>query len=232
MTQSDERYRAAAALAHAPLLITLEEKVDPAHAAVLVIDMQNDFCAGGGMGEREGFDISAVQAMARRLPDFLDRARASNLPVIFVRNIYSTDGNRYLSDAWLEQAARMRKGSYTLYPVCGEHHWGGEFYGGLAPGSNDQVITKHRFNAFHNTDLDLFLKNRGIRTLIFTGCLTNVCVETTAREAFMRDYYVVVTSDGTAAYSDQDHSASLNNIDRFFGQVAQIGELTAAWNKT
>jgi ureidoacrylate peracid hydrolase len=65
--------------------------------------------------------------------------------------------------------------------------------------------------------------------VVFTGVVTNVCVETSAREAFVRDYYVVVASDGTAAYVQADHDMTLKNIDRFFGEVSSIDELTALW---
>ena len=64
---------------------------------------------------------------------------------------------------------------------------------------------------------------------MLTGVVTNVCVETSAREAFVRDYYVVVTSDGTAAYVQADHDMTLANIDRFFGETASINELAALW---
>jgi len=64
---------------------------------------------------------------------------------------------------------------------------------------------------------------------VFTGVVTNVCVETSAREAFVRDYYVVVTRDGTAAYVQADHDMTLQNIDRFFGEISSIDELTALW---
>jgi len=73
------------------------------------------------------------------------------------------------------------------------------------------------------------LRANGIRTLVFTGVVTNVCVETSAREAFVRDYYVVVVSDGTAAYVAADHDMTLKNIDRFFGEIASMAELTALW---
>ena len=67
--------------------------------------------------------------------------------------------------------------------------------------------------------------------MILTGVVTNVCVETTARTAFVRDYYVIVVDDGTAAYASEDHVQSLKNIDRFFGEVATIRQLCAIWNE-
>ena len=211
------------------VLKSLNERIDPAHTALIVVDMQNDFCADGGMATREGFDVTPVREMAGRLPDFCAAAREAGVLVIFVRNLYTTEKNFYLSDAWLEQAARVRKGSYTLQGVCAAGHWGGEFYGNIRPESGDVVVTKHRFNAFHNTDLETILRSHGIRTLVFSGCLTNVCVETTARDAFMRDYYVVVTSDGTGAYLESDHNGTLFNISRFFGQVASIADVSSSW---
>ena len=113
--------------------------------------------------------------------------------------------------------------------MCAEGSWGGDFYAGVRPAPGDPLVTKHRFNAFHNTDLDVILRAHGIRTIILTGVATNVCVESTARDGFMRDYYVVFTADGTATYAEDDHRATLRNIDRFFGQVADLAELRAIW---
>lgn len=229
MKENTQIREAARAIAHGDPFFDFADKVAPAHTAVLVIDMQNDFCAKGGMADREGFDVTPVSEMAARLPGFLNEARAAGVLVIFVRNLYSTERNFYLSDAWLEQAARVRKGSYTLHPVCGADHWGGAFFDNLRPEDSDPVVTKHRFNAFHNTDLECILRVNAIRTLVFTGCMTNVCVETTARDAFMRDYYVVVPSDATGTYVNADHEASLRNIERFFGQVTTIAEVQNVW---
>jgi ureidoacrylate peracid hydrolase len=229
MSETTDTRNAARAIAHVEPLLDFDAKVAPTHTALLVIDMQNDFCADGGMATREGFDVTSVREMAARLPDFCAAARVAGVLVIFVRNLYTTEKNFYLSDAWLEQAARVRKGSYTLRGVCAAGHWGGEFYGNIRPEASDVVVTKHRFNAFHNTDLETILRSNGIRTLVFSGCLTNVCVETTARDAFMRDYYVVVTSDGTGSYLEADHRGSLFNIERFFGQVVNIADVCSAW---
>lgn len=218
-------------IAHIRPLGSLAEKVDPAHSALLVIDMQNDFCATGGLVSRDGRDISRAQQMAARLPAFIDAARAAGVLVVFIRCLYTTETNVYLSDVWLEQAARKREGGYTRIPVCCDGEWNGAFYGDLQPKKGDVVVTKHRYSAFHNTDLDLVLRSNGVRSVILTGVVTNVCVETTAREAFVRDYYVVAVEDGCAAYVAADHVQSMSNIDRFFGQVAQTHEICALWSE-
>ena len=220
---------AAARIAHVGLLSAFEDKVDPAHTALVVIDVQNDFCDADGMMAQEGFDVASAQAMAARLPPLLATARAVGALVVFVRNVYSSEHNFYLSDVWLEQASRTRGGSYTRRPICRADSWEGDFYGDVRPEPGDPVVTKHRFNAFRNTDLDTILRAHGVRTLLFAGVATNVCVETTARDGFLRDYYVVLLDDGCAAYAEEDHRATLRNIDRYFGQVARIADVEAVW---
>jgi ureidoacrylate peracid hydrolase len=239
LSKPTEDFEIAVRLSHVRPLAKLRDKVDPKHAALIVVDMQNDFCAVGGMMSNEGFDISEVQRTASRLPALLAAARSAGVLVVFVRNVYSTStelssgqnrpANMYLSDSWLEQAARTRKGSYTRREVCAQGSWEGDFYGDIRPEPGEPVVTKHRYSAFHSTDLDSILRTHGIRTIILTGVATNVCVETTAREGFVRDYYVVLVADGTATYSADDQQATLRNIDRFFGEVTSISDLTSAW---
>jgi ureidoacrylate peracid hydrolase len=237
--KATEDFQVATRLAHVRPLGTLRDKVDPKHAALIVVDMQNDFCAVGGMMSKEGFDISAVQETAQRLPLLLASARAAGVLVVFVRNVYSTQAtltsgqnklpNIYLSDSWLEQASRTRKGSYTTREVCAMGSWEGDFYGDVRPEPGEPIVTKHRYSSFHNTDLDSILRSHGIRTIILTGVATNVCVETTAREGFVRDYYVVLVEDGTATYAPEDQQATLRNIDRFFGEIASIQTISSMW---
>jgi ureidoacrylate peracid hydrolase len=222
-------FEVASRIAHVQPVKGLREKVDPRHTALVVIDMQNDFIADEGVIAREGRDVSQAKEMAKRLPQLIKTAKAAGALVVFVRNVYTTDKNFYLSDVWLEQAARKRAGGYTRIPVCAAGSWGGDFYGEVRPEPQDPVVTKHRYSAFYNTDLDTILRANGIRTVVLTGVVTNVCVETSAREAFVRDYYVVVVSDGTAAYLPGDHDMTLKNIDRFFGETASIEELTTLW---
>ncbi len=226
---SDEALVAAERLARGSILWNLKDKLEPAHTALIVIDVQNDFCSPDGMMAAEGHPLGVVQAMAGRIPGTIAMAREAGVLVIFVRNVYSTATNHYLSDAWLEQATRRRAGSYTTREVCAEGSFGWEFYQTIAPQPDDPIVTKHRFNAFHNTDLEVILRAKGIRTVALCGVASNVCVETTAREAFIRDYYVVFSSDGTATYDDASHEATLRTIDRFFGEVRTLDEIEACW---
>lgn len=220
---------AARRIAHVPMLETLADKVQPAHTALIVIDMQNDFCAKGGLVDCGGRDVSAAQEMAARLPALIESARKSGVLVVFVRSLYSMEKNVFLSDVWLEQAARRQGGGYTLTPVCGDGTWNGDYYGDIRPLPGEIVVTKHRYSAFQSTDLELILRSNGIRTTVITGVSTNVCVETAARDSFLRDFYTVLVGDATAAYSAEEHNTTLKTIDRFFGEVTSIAELQALW---
>src|SRR5262249_46012908 len=121
---------------------------------------------------REGRDVSQAKEMAEHLPKLIQAARAAGIFVVFVRNVYTSEQNFYLSDVWLEQAARKRAGGYARIRVCAAGSWGGDFYGDVRPEPNDPIVTKHRYSAFYNTDLDTILRANGIRTVVFTGVVT------------------------------------------------------------
>ena len=210
------------------MLTTLRDKVDPGHAALLIVDVQNDFCAEGGAMHREGRDLTLVKQMIPRLERLIEAARAAQVPCVWIRNVYNTGPNHYLSEVWLEQAKRRRNGAYVQYPVCEPGAWNGDFFQ-VRPRPDEVIVTKHRYGAFENTDLDLVLRSNRIKSVIITGVATNVCCETTARQAFMKDYYVLFTSDCCATYSQAQHDATLFNIDQFFGQVVTSDEITACW---
>jgi ureidoacrylate peracid hydrolase len=205
-------------------LTALGRKANPQHTALLVVDVQNDFCAKEGAYGKIGADLSMVKEMVPRLSSFIEEARKIGFLVVFIRNNYNSSDNWYLSDSWLEQAERRRRGLYVDIPMCVQDSWGADFYL-LKPRRNEPIVTKHRFDAFEGTDLDLILRSKGIKTIILTGFATNVCVETTARRGFVKDYYVIVLRDLVASDSREMHEAALKNLDMYFGQVLNSNEL-------
>ena len=116
-------------------------------------------------------------------------------------------------------------------PTCEEGTWGCDFYS-VGPQPGERVVVKHRYSAFRGTDLDLILRARGVRTVLICGVATNVCVETSAREAYMHDYEVVFLADCSAAYSQAEHDATLYNMAQHFGVVAREEEVCSAWATT
>jgi ureidoacrylate peracid hydrolase len=197
------------------------ERVDPSTTRLLVIDVQNDFCAEEGWMARNGADVTLIHAAVDRLVEFIDVARAVGLPTIFIRAIYD---EIYLSAPMLERHARTGLG----IEHCQTGTWGAEFFG-VAPREDELVFTKHRYSAFKDTELSALLRAQHVENLIVAGITSNVCVESTARDAYMLDYHVVFLSDGSATYEASAHEATLANIRRAFGIVASTAEVAGAW---
>lgn len=213
------------------MLTTLESKVSPSHTALIVVDIQNDFCASEGAFDREGMDLSMIQTMLPKLLHFIQKAREVKSTIIYIQSTYYVENNWYLSDVFLEQHKRAGHGKHINYPVCEKGSWGADFYGGVKPVSGEIVVNKHRYCAFIDTDLDLILRNKGIRTLIMSGVTTDVCVEMTAKVGFLKDYYIIFLKDCTATYSEEWHNNTLKNIARFYGEVADSSDVVRCWEK-
>ena len=191
----------------------LTERLKTTKTALLVVDVQNDFCHSQGAFAKKNVDLSQVQKkVVPSLISLIKKCRASKLPIIFVRTFHS-DWTDSLS--WVGRSGGMVK----TIPICPQNSWGAEFYG-VEPDSSDYIVTKHRYSGFVGTDLDLILRSKGIETLLLTGTVTNVCVETTARDAFNRDYNVVLVEDCCGAYFPEEHASTLTNINKYFGIVA------------
>ena len=142
-----------------------------------MVDVQNDFCSPEGACARRGMDIKAGLEMMPNLYKLIDEAREVSLPIIYIQTVHSewTD-----TEPWLYRTAR---GADT--ETCREGSWGVDFFDGIEPRADERVVIKHRYSAFINTDLDTILKAKGIESVLLTGVATNVCVESTMRDAFM-----------------------------------------------
>lgn len=211
------------------MLTTLEQKVDPRNAALLVIDMQNDFCSPQGTSAVHGADLSLIRNMIPKLAKLIDEARKARTMIVFVYANYSSDQNWYLSEVYLEQMMRRRKGALADYSVCKQGTWGWELVDPIKQLPSEVTVNKHRWTAFFGTDLDIILRNRGIKSVILTGVTSNVCVESTARDAFFHDYYVVFSNDCTGSYSKESHMSTLKTIEASFGVVASSEEIIKCW---
>ena len=202
----------------------LAKAVEPASTALIVIDVQNDFCAKGGYYDKTGADISGVQPAVERLVGFIDQARKAGVRVIFARNNYDPV---YVSEV---QNARRKQVNWDL-PYCRPGTWGWEFYR-VAPLPDELIVTKHRYDAFYGTDLEVILRSNKVQSLLFAGVATNVCVESTLRSAYMRDFYSTIVSDCCAGRNARAHEATLDNVRFHFGLVASSDEIAAHWTDT
>lgn len=203
------------------ILRSLKERCDPRLAALLVVDVQNDFVSPQGSAGKRGEDVGSAMAAVPNLIRLIDEARRVGLTTVYVRTTHSewTD-----TPSWIYRSSQ-KSGLST----CREGTWGAEFYDGIAPLPSERIVVKHRYSAFINTDLNTVLKARHIESVLVSGVATNVCVETTARDAYMYDYYVTLVDDCSAAYDAKLHLNTLENIRRHFGLVASSSAIVEAW---
>ena len=202
------------------------------HAALIIIDMQRDFLEPGGFGETLGNDVSPLQAAVEPLRKVLDAARSAKMLVIHTREGHRPD----LSDAPRHKVERGEPSLRIGAPgpmgrilVRGEP--GHDIIPELYPAGGEPVIDKPGKGAFYQTDLELMLKNREIDTLFVCGVTTEVCVNTTVREANDRGFRCIVLSDCCASYFPEFHAAGLAMIKAqggIFGWVAASPEILAA----
>ena len=186
----------------APAPLTIE----PSKTAVIVVDMQNDFGAKGGMFDRLGIDLTGIQNAVAPTARVIAAARRAGMKVIYLKMAFLRD----MSDAGPADAPnrighlRAGAGKAIRAPDGSESRilirdtWNTAILPELTPAPQDVVIYKHRFSGFFETDLNSVLKGLGIRRLVFTGCTTSVCVESTIRDAMFLDYGCVLLSDCTA----------------------------------
>ena len=196
----------------------LSDQLRSQKAAVIVVDVQNDFCHKDGAFSKLDRDLSTIQEQViPSLVSFLEKCRQWDLPIVFVKTTHSDWTN---SPTWLTRGGGMAKRT----PICSPDSWGAEFYE-VQPEERDYVVTKHRYSGFSGTDLDLILRSRGFETIIMTGVVTNVCVETTARDGFNLNYNVVLVDDCCGACVPEEHDAALTNISKYFGVVTDSASL-------
>lgn len=214
------------------MLTTLERKVDPSHAALLVVDMQNEWIGPDGYTAKEGFDLTLINAVVPRIKKLLDKARKAGVPVIHIGQISSSENNWYLSDVFLEHFQRTHKGAFIKFPVCEKGSSMIDFNSELQPLPGEAVVFKHRYSAFMHTDLDLILRSKRIRTLIISGIDTDVCAGATARHGFLNNYYIVFLKDCTATTSEEEHNNELKAIANWYGEVVDSKDVFRCWEKS
>jgi ureidoacrylate peracid hydrolase len=224
-------------LAARPVAISL----DMSQCAVLVIDMQNEFGAKGGMFDRAGIDITPIKQAVAPTAKVLTAARLNKIPIIYLKMQHRKDLADMGGDASPHaiKHGRLSVGQSVVDPnghenrVLIEGYWGTDIIDELTPEPNDLVVAKHRYSGFFETPLDGILKGLGVKQLIVTGCTTSVCVESTIRDAMFRDYQCCLLEDCAGepigfSNSRSNHDASLLTIELLFGWVSDSQKFVAA----
>ena len=193
--------------------------------ALIVVDMQNAYCHEQGSLARQGFDISACQKVIEDVRRTIDVSRKHAVPVVFL---------------YLAFERNYRNGGsmvHQIWPFFKEKNglldgtWDANIVDELKPLPEEVVIRKTRYSGFSGTNLDYRLRYMGVDTLIFCGVTTNICVESTLRDAHHLGYQVTLISDGTAEIDEERYKASLKTIQYAFGKVITMEEFTSFLRK-
>ena len=191
------------------------EIVHPDHTALIVVDVQNDFAHSDGMlAQLVGQDMTHVQAALPQINNAIESARDVGAHIVYLQEVIA--------------AETMLPNFETLFgpfesTAVREGTWGAEFVDGLIqPREGDRVIRKPCYDGFQDSALNVTLRTLGVRTCIYCGGATNVCVESTARHGFVNGYYTVLLDDACGAANAQEHEATLNTFRVFYGPVLRV----------
>jgi ureidoacrylate peracid hydrolase len=200
-----------------PLEVTLER------SAILVVDMQNAFAKRGGLLDLAGIDISGAAAVVRTIGTVLAAARARGVQIVYLQTGYKPDLSNGGGDASPNPRKEtalclMRARPELAGKLLVEGTWDFQIVEELAPAARDLVVLKTRYSGFAGTTLDAALRVRDIRYLFFVGIATNVCVESTLRDAYFHEYWPILVADGTMqAGPPAAQQATVFNVESFFG---------------
>jgi ureidoacrylate peracid hydrolase len=208
--------------------------IDLDRTALIVVDMQNAFASPGGLLDLAGIDVRQAGDAVANARLVCDAARSAGMAVIYLTIGYPADGStaggpdspnpqKELSLRLVRERPELRGRLLTFGT------WDFQIVDELAPHSTDVVIVKSRYSGFHGTNLDSVLRSRGIRNLLFVGIASNVCVESTIRDAYFNEYWPVMIADATMpAGSAEIQRATLYNVSKFFGWVTTAEDVATA----
>lgn len=218
--------------------------IDTANTAVIVVDMQNDFCTKGGMFDQLGIDVSATGSVIEPIARVLACARESGISVIYLKMGFRPDLSDFGGPDSPNRIKHRHVVGKTVAAPDGRQSrilirdtWNTDIVDELRPRASDMVIYKTRYSGFYETELDAILRDRGAKSLIITGVSTSVCVESTLRDAMYRDYRCLLLSDCASEpvgkeLSRSNHDASLLVIQELFGWVSISTELVRSLSES
>jgi ureidoacrylate peracid hydrolase len=227
--------------APAPLVLPARPEPLALHAtdsALIVVDMQNAYASIGGYVDSAGFDISGAQGTIANIARTIAAARAAGMLVVFLQNGWDAsyvEAGGPGSPNWHKSNAlkTMRAKPELQGKFLAKGGWDYELIAEMKPQPGDIVVPKTRYSGFFNSTLDSTLRARGIRHLVFTGIATNVCVESTLRDAFHLEYFAVMLEDATHELGGPAiQKASVYNVETFFGWVSTVDQFCSTFAPT
>jgi ureidoacrylate peracid hydrolase len=207
-------------------------EIDLQRTAIVIVDMQNAFASKGGMFDLWGFDISGIPRVVEAIQKIIQTAREKDIKIIYIAHRLSPDLREVGHLSPFSQNNKVLE-SYREKPAMRDKillrgTWGAEIIDELKPKTGEILIEKRRYSAFAGTDLDMTLRTFDIRYLVFVGVATNICVESSLRDAFHREYFPILISDAAAASPPSRQEATIGNIKQVFGWVTTSENIVKA----
>jgi ureidoacrylate peracid hydrolase len=197
-------------------------KVDPKETALIVVDMQNDFCSPNGLYDRLGKDIEPYRKIIPNVKRLIEVCRKKGITIFFTRATREPSG---IDSLHTRHKLLPETRKFTAEKdLCVEGTWGSEIIPELNPKPDDYIIRKRRDSAFQDTPLRLLLTSLDKNILVFSGIDTQICVESTVRDGFNQDFDIIVISDCTASINENFYASSLAEIGSTFGLVLTLKE--------
>lgn len=188
------------------------------NTAMIVVDMQNAFLSDEGSMNEGGMDITELKKTVSPVRNLIDACRAADVPIIFTRYVLRAD----YKDAGLRS---VRRSEFKAINSLVVDTWDSELDPRMDQRPEDYVLDKTRYSSFYNTSLEVILRGLGVDTLIICGVTTEICVESTVRDAYFRDFKILVPKDAVAAMDIDRHNGTLATIEYGFGSVTTSAEL-------
>ncbi|OGA17005.1 MAG: hypothetical protein A3G25_00215 [Betaproteobacteria bacterium RIFCSPLOWO2_12_FULL_63_13] len=201
-------------------------RLDANTTAYIVIDMQNDFLDPGGYFGKRGLDVGRLARALKPVAALRD-ALPKGVRTVYTIQVYEADGSDDLQRVHRLKPSRLARSPGDVPVVRGS--WGAQIVPELAPRPQDVVVAKRRFDAFYQTDLEMLLRCWGVKTVICAGVVADVCVETSMRSAYVRDFDVVLARDGVEAWNDADFAHTLAATQSHFGVAATNAQIIGAF---
>lgn len=187
-------------------------------SGIVLVDVQKAFASSDGSIAESGTDVSPATETLPAVRELIDVARDVGIPLFFTRSVRRADERDaphriydVVPDVYRGEQATCREGTTDV-----------EYADRIDPRPEDYEVTKTRYNGFHDTPLELYLRNEGVETVLLAGVTSNVCVESTARGAHERGFNVVMVEDCCAAYSVDEHRSAAHTVESYLGAVTTL----------
>jgi ureidoacrylate peracid hydrolase len=195
--------------------------------ALIVIDVQNGFVSKGGSYDLLGMNIVPYQDVILRIRHLIKTCRSAKIPIFYTQAIREPSGIDLLTHTH-KILPRSREERIRKKTICVRGTWDAKIVDDLKPDDrNDHVIIKRRDSAFHNTEIEVWLRSIGVDTLVFCGIDTSICVESSLRDAFNIGYDVILISDATASSNKKHYESTIEHVKDYYGLVMNIEEFSS-----